>query len=225
MSDWTSLRRGHVRTAWAHQEAAQAPDTCREAGPAEVVTVCKRKRPSGWRRWRAYTVGADSYGTWVYTPARSTYWSDDGTGRIGRCEVAQDLNLRGRHSLVLLPATGWFVAHWVLNAEHLVSVDISTPPTQSGSEWPFDDLELDPFVLRDGTFGVEDEDEFVTACRAGMITDQERDLACATVDLLRQELTPTTSPLNETACRRLADALQLDYPALVTVPTTALSAE
>ncbi|MGI8868836.1 MAG: Tn3 family transposase, partial [Mycobacteriales bacterium] len=34
-----------------------------------------------------------------------------------------------------------------LDADHVVSVDITTPPVRSGSHWSFEDLELDPFVL------------------------------------------------------------------------------
>lgn len=129
----------------------------------------------------AYTWGADSYGTWLFTPAHSTYVSDDGAGHIGTCEVAQDNQRRGRRSLVLLPATACFVADWVLNANHLVSVDISTPPTRSGAEWSFEDFELDPLVLQDGPFGVEDEDEFVAACGAGLITHREREASRSAV--------------------------------------------
>lgn len=182
----------------------------------DVVSICKRKRPLGRGRWMAYTWCADSYGTWLFTPAHSIFVSDDGAGHIGTCEVAQDNQLRGRHSLVLLPATGWFVAHWVLNDHHLVSFDISTPPTRSGAEWSFEDLELDPFVLQDGTFGVEDEDEFVAACRAGLITHREREESRSAVEFLRQELTGMSSPLMQAGRDPLVDAVQLDLAPLVT---------
>ncbi len=174
----------------------------------------KRKRPAGWGRWSGYALAADSYGTWVFTPARSTFTSDDGTGRLSRCEVAQDSHERGRPSLVLLPTTGWFVAHWVLNANRVVSVDISTPPTQSGTDWSFDDLELDPFVLQDGTFGVEDEEDFVSACDAGLISSYERVEARRAVEVLRQELTSEPSLVTQAGRRLLADAVHRDLPPL-----------
>ncbi len=157
----------------------------------------------------------DSYGTWVFTPAHSTFIGDDGTGNVSTCEVAQDTERRGRHSVVLLPTTGWFVAHWVLNADHVVSVDITTPPVRSGSHWSFEDLELDPFVLQDGTFDVEDEDEFAAACEAGLITNQERDAARHAVDVLREGLTAEASPLIKTGRRYLTDAAHRNLDPLV----------
>jgi len=53
-------------------------------------------------------------------------------------------------------------------------VDISTPPQRSGAGWIFEDLELDPYVPRDGACGMDDEDELAAACAAGLITDDER---------------------------------------------------
>lgn len=175
----------------------------------DVVTLWKHKGPSGWGRWEAYDVGTDEFGTWLFTPARSTFRSEDRQGAAGRCDVARDADGLGRDSLVLLPVGRWFVAHWVLDAECVVNVDISTPPARAGSEWAFEDLELDPFVRPDGTFGVDDEDEFTEACRAGLITGVERDASLRTVQDLRAELTVARSRLLETGLRRLDQAARL----------------
>jgi hypothetical protein len=103
----------------------------------EIVTVWKRKRPAGSGNWHAYALETDAHGTWVFTPAQSTYLGDDGMGGIVTCEVAQDSQGGGRHSLVLFPAAGCFVAYWVLDADHVVSVNISTPAQRSGSQCTF----------------------------------------------------------------------------------------
>lgn len=181
----------------------------------DIVTVWKRKRPKGWGNWRAYDLGSDAYGTWVFTPAHSIFTSDDEVGNPGSCESAQDSQGRGRHAVVLLPTDAWYVAHWVLDAEHVVSVDISIPPTRNGLHWEFQDLELDPFLLQDGTFGVEDEDEFEDACTAGLITEDERAAAERAVDDLRIEFSSPDSTLVEAGRRRLADAVLLGIAPLI----------
>lgn len=181
----------------------------------DIITLWKRKRPVGCGRWQAYELDTDSFGTWVFTPAHSSFVGDDGAGNVGMVEVAQDADGRGRDSLVLLPADGWFVAYWVLEADYVVSVDISTPPKRSGSHWTFEDLELDPYVLRDGTFGVEDEDEFAEACEAGLISPQEQRAARQAVNMLRTQLTAENSPFVEMGRRRLTEATQLVLQPLI----------
>lgn len=160
------------------------------AAPAEVlnvVTIVKRKRPAGVRSWRGYVVAEDERGTWVFTPAGSTHTGVDRDGLTSTLEVAQDVQGRGRHSIVLLPHAAWFVAHWVLGSEYVVHVDIATPPRKSRAEWVFDDLELDPLLQRDGSYVVDDEDEFAVACAAGLISDTEREAALLAVESLRIE--------------------------------------
>lgn len=180
-----------------------------------IVTICKHKRPQGWGRWLGYSLDIDEYGTWAYTPAHSTFLSDDEAGQRGRCEVAQDRQQRGRPCVVLLSTSSWFVAHWVPADDYVVTVDISTPPTRSDQTWRYEDLELDPYLLPDGTFGVEDTDEFDAACAEGLITSEERRAARSSVARLREELTAPDSPLLEAGCRRLADAVRLGLPPLL----------
>lgn len=174
-----------------------------------IVTVSKRKRPAGCGRWDGYQLGTDTYGSWVFTPAGSIFYSDDDHGHLGSCEVARDDRGRGRHSLLLLPRDQWFVACWALGAEYVVSIDIATPPRRTGPNWTFTDLELDPFLHQDGTFGVEDEDEFQTACKSGLITDAERAAAMHAVQDLRLTLTAPGQPFVKNGLQRLNLAIQL----------------
>lgn len=158
--------------------------------PAEalnVVTIVKRKRRAGRRSWRGYVVAVDQRGTWVFTPAGSTHTGVDSVGVTSTSEVAQDDHGRGRDSIVLLPHSAWFVAHWVLDSQYVMHIDIATPPREAGAGWMFDDLELDPLFLRDGTIVVDDEDEFADACAEGLIPAPEREAALRAVEWLRSE--------------------------------------
>ncbi|WIB61863.1 DUF402 domain-containing protein [Curtobacterium sp. MCLR17_007] len=154
----------------------------------DVVTIVKRKRPAGTRSWRGYVVAVDERGAGVFTPAGSGHTGTDRDGPTSTCEVAQDAQGRGRDSIILLPHAAWFVAHWVLGSEYVVHVDIATPPRESRDEWQFDDLELDPLLRRDGSFVVDDEDEFAAACASGLISETEREAALLEVESLRADL-------------------------------------
>ena len=72
-------------------------------------------------------------------------------GVTSTSEVAHDDHGRGRHSIVLLPHSAWFIAHWVLGSEYVMHIDIATPPREAGTAWVFDDLELDALFLHDGS--------------------------------------------------------------------------
>ena len=144
-----------------------------DGGPS-VVTLCKRKRPQGWARWRAHVVAEDEHGTWVFTPAGSTYLGDDERGTRKVVPSARGADGQGNDLLVLLPRGGWWVAQLVFGTRLVCSVDVSTPPLLDGAEWAYTDLELDPVLLADGTVFVEDEDELEEAYAAGLVTDAER---------------------------------------------------
>lgn len=91
-----------------------------------IVRVEKHKRPSGVGSWRAYHLGVDDHGVWLFTPAHSMFRSDTTEG-VGSCEVAQDrLNGVGRNSVTLMPRGQWRVATCVQDAVNLCSADIST---------------------------------------------------------------------------------------------------
>lgn len=51
----------------------------------------------------------------------------------------------------------------------------------------FDDLELDPLFLHDGSLVVDDEEELADACAEGLISTEEREAALRTVEWLRGE--------------------------------------
>lgn len=180
----------------------------------DVVTIQKWKRPAGSGSWRGYALGRDLYGWWVFTPPHSTYTGVHADGHKETCEVAQDRDRVGRPSVVLLPANGWYVAHWVAGSEHVVDIDISTPPLRLGDTWAYDDLELDPYLERDGTFGVDDEDEFEIACERARIGPVARVRALEEVRALRRQLTSEHSPLLPAGLARLAEGRALDLPPL-----------
>lgn len=183
------------------------------AAPA-VVTIQKWKRPAGSGRWRGYLLGRDGYGTWVFTPAHSTFVGVHADGHQETCEVAQGQDRVGRSCVVLLPADRWFVAHWVAGSDHVIDVDIATPPMRFGDVWAYDDLELDPYLDRSGAFGVEDEDEFEIACGRGRIGPLARVRSLEEVHALRAELTADPSPLLRAGLARLAEGRALELPAL-----------
>lgn len=180
----------------------------------DVVTLQKWKRPAGSGSWRGYVLDRDHYGWWVYTPAHSTCTGIHPDGRKEICEVAQDEQLVGHSCVVLLPADGWYVAHWVQGAKHRVDIDIATPPLRFGDLWVYDDLELDPYVDADGTFGVDDEDEFERACARGRIGRVARVRALDEVRSLQLLLAATPSPLLDAGTARLAEGQALNLPPL-----------
>lgn len=159
----------------------------------ETVFVRKRKRPIGSGVWAAYVLAEDSDGIWLHTPAGSLHRGEDGE-QVGYCESARDPNGAGRSMVQLVPATGWWIASWIAgDDEPAIAIDICTPPELSGSEWAYADLELDPF-LRAGRVGVDDWDEFVHACEAGVISaDEEAAARSATAQVehwLRDRIEP-----------------------------------
>lgn len=180
----------------------------------DVVTIQKWKRPAGSASWRGYVLEQDSLGCWVFTPAHSIYTGVHPDGHKEICEVAQDEQLVGRSCVVLLPAGGWYVAHWVWRAERAVDIDIATPPLRVGDVWMYDDLELDPYVDADGTFGVDDEDEFDRACASGVIGRVARAHAVEEVRTLQQKLADPSAELLHAGATHLADGRRLELPAL-----------
>lgn len=182
--------------------------------PPEVVTIQKWKRPAGCGSWRGYVLGHDHDGWWVFTPAHSTFTGVHPDGRRETCEVAQDAARVGRSCVVLMPSNGWYVAHWVSGSDHLVDVDIATPPIRFGDTWAYDDLELDPFLARDGTFGVDDEVEFEVACGRGLIEHVARAHALEWLHSLRTSLNSVHAPLVTAGLERLGAGSALGLPPL-----------
>lgn len=82
----------------------------------------------------------------------------------------------------------------------------------------FEDLELDPYLRRDGTFGVEDEDEVAAACEAGLLTNEQQLAAERAVELMRPEVTRPTSELLAAGLDRIATAVALGLAPLPVDP-------
>lgn len=153
----------------------------------DTVHIQKRKRPEGLMVWRAYVLGADDFGTWLFTPEGSLVRGRRG-GEVASSYVGVPEN-PGLHVLHLVPTNGWWFGTWAIDGVgRRISIDICTPPVYVDGEWHYDDLELD--LYRRGTrLGVFDEDEFEAACTAGHIGRDEaqacRESASALHDRLR----------------------------------------
>ncbi|MEV4266221.1 DUF402 domain-containing protein [Kribbella sp. NPDC049584] len=171
--------------------------------------IRKRKRPSGSGLWPTYQLETDAFGTWFYTPAHSLYRGNNGE----TCEVAQlGPGEPGEHSVHLAPHDGWWFAYF--RRSGLLHVDVSTPPALVGSEWTFEDLELDPFRRADGTIGTEDWDELAAAHAAGLITDAERKAAENAAHTLEHHFVAAVEPFGRVGWDRLAESIDLGLPPL-----------
>jgi len=165
--------------------------------------------------WSAYVLAEDDHGLWLHTPAGSLYRGEDGKS-VGFCESAMDPNGAGRPMVQLIPRSGWWIASWVgSNAELPIAVDICTPPTLRDSEWTYIDLELDPYLTRDGLVGTDDWDQFLEACASGLIPRHEEDAARSATVQIEQWLTERVDPFGVTGFQRLDTARAMALPPLV----------
>ena len=73
----------------------------------------------------------------------------------------------------------------------------------------YDDLELDPVVLCDGRVETHDEDEFIEACSAGLITAEESGEARAAADWVEQAQRDRKEPFGRKGWERLEAANRL----------------
>lgn len=150
----------------------------------EIVTIRKRKRPDGLATWRAYVIGTDAAGTWLFTPKGSRYRGER-AGVVGYTQVGQGSRDAGRDILHLAPPGQWWFAAWDPDG---VGIDVSTPPVVSDGACEFVDLELDLYLDAAGHSEVVDQDEFDDAVRAGWIDGHERTNAQSTVESLARRL-------------------------------------
>jgi hypothetical protein len=179
--------------------------------------------------WSAYLLAEDDDGLWLHTPAGSLYRGEDGQ-IVGFCESAMDADGAGRSMVQLIPRSGWWIATWVgSNAELAIAVDICRPPTLCGSEWTYIDLELDPYLTRDGLVGTDDWDEFLDACASGLISRDEEEAARSATAQIEQWLTERVEPFGVTGFHWLDAAQCMALPPLVdltdvpTFPTAELA--
>jgi hypothetical protein len=176
--------------------------------PAKTF-VRKRKRPTGCGLWPTYQLGTDEHGTWLFTPAHSSHRGN--TGDV--CEVAETRpGGPGEDALHLVPLDGWWFATW--RPRGLLVADVSTQPVLIDNEWTYVDLELDPYLRRDGSIGTEDWDELAEARRTGLIDDVEHEAAVAASRTLEHAFTHGVEPFGSCGWDRLTAAIALDLPPL-----------
>lgn len=209
-----SCSRASVTPSWL----AEYMKSSTNPAPIRVVTVCKSKLQGGRGCWQAYEVRHDNHGRWLFSPAGSVFRSSDGT-QDGQCQV-EGGDGAGLDSLILVPeATQHWLANWRVPERPLhISVDICHWTRRDSSTAAFIDWELDPFRLRSGLVAVEDVDDFTEARDAGLLTDEEADLALQSAAWVERALKRQVTPFDAFGDRQLAAAQRLALPALVDVP-------
>ncbi len=168
----------------------------------ERATIIKRKLPDATGVWGAYVIAEDQHGTWFFTPANSPIeWTNlEGKSTAWEFDV-----------LCLIPPSEWYFALWWGPSDHAVelSVDVTAPATRDGNVWSWLDLEIDLFRLKDGTVGIEDEDEFEESYTAGYISDAQRDESLRITPVIEQMLRNHNEPFDKVGRRHLEAALAL----------------
>lgn len=173
----------------------------------ERVTIRKLKLPNATGVWGAYVVAEDEYGTWFFTPAESPIeWTNlDGKSKAWEFDV-----------LCLIPPSEWYFALWW--GEHPyeveVSVDVTALATREIDVWSWLDLEIDLFRLKDGTVGIEDEDEFEDSFAAGYISDAQRDESLRITPVIERMLRDHAEPFGAIGRSHLERAVALGLPSL-----------
>ena len=168
----------------------------------ERATIIKHKLPDATGVFGGYVVAEDEYGTWFFTPAKSSITWTNLAGKAGAWEF---------DVLTLAPPSDWYFALWWGSHPYEVemSIDICTSPGFNGRECSWVDLEIDLARLKDGSVVIEDEDEFEESCAAGWITDDQKAEALRVTPLLEAMLRDRVEPFGEIGRRRLADAVAL----------------
>ena len=183
-----------------------------------TTVIRKIKRAKGFARWSAYEFDRDGFGLWLFTPPGSLFRAEVG-GAITECEVGQGARPAGLAVLHLIPVSGWWMAQWTAEGEGaFISVEVCTPTAFLGGEWQFVDLELDPYRGPDGRVTVDDEDEFVAACAAGMITSGEAAAARAAATEVTGWLDSGVEPFGQVGWEKLRDAVYLGLAPLRGLP-------
>ena len=152
----------------------------------------------------------DRHGLWLYSPRGTIYRGQVGSN-VSECEVGQGNREAGLPVMHLIPNAAWWMAEWCSD-EALISVDICTPPTLIDGEWSYTDLELDPLAFSDGRVEIHDEDEFVAACEAGLISRDEAIKARAAAAEVERYLRHRTEPFGRLGWDKLDEALRLSLP-------------
>jgi hypothetical protein len=184
----------------------------------KTTVIRKIKQSKGFARWCAYELERDGFGLWLFTPQGSLFRAEI-AGTITECEVGQGTRPNGLAVLQLIPLSGWWMAQWTAEAERsFISVEVCTSPALAGGEWQFVDLELDPYRASDGRVAVEDEDEFVAACKAGLIPAGEAAAARAAAAEVAGWLEGGVEPFGKVGWEKLRDAVALGLAPLTWLP-------
>ncbi len=156
----------------------------------------KRKLNGATGETRGYLVEEDEFGRWLFVPKGSLWVGTYADGTTATSEVGQGSAAEGCGVLFLLNESAmylpqwWTKGHWPWD----FTVDICCEQRLIDGVWEWTDLEVDLFLLNTGVHGVEDFDEFVDACHAGLIDAPTRDAAIdatATVErLIRNRAEP-----------------------------------
>ncbi|TWD83846.1 hypothetical protein FB561_5015 [Kribbella amoyensis] len=102
-----------------------------------------------WHQWMRY-LGEDQYGVWLGAPA----------GAIAQRGDEPEITMPAA-CVQLFPRDKWFTASFNdVPQKTLIYCDVTTPVTFGDEEFTMVDLDLDVVKRRDGTFYVDDEDEF-----------------------------------------------------------------
>jgi hypothetical protein len=157
--------------------------------------------------WRAYVLGEDGFGTWLFTPEGSIVRGRRG-GEVGSSYVGVP-DKPGLHVLHLVPVAGWWFGTWANDGfGQRIAIDICTPPVHIDGEWLFDDLELDLY-RRGSRLGVFDEDEFDDGYAAGHIGPDEAEPCRGTASELHHRLRDGDALFDSVGWDRLQAAIAL----------------
>lgn len=178
------------------------------------VIIRKIKRPEGIGRWPVYEISKDSHGLWLFSPQGTIYRGQAGAD-VGECEVGQGNRQEGMPVLHLIPNTAWWIAAW---CPDYISLDICTPPRFIDGEWCYTDLELDLTAYSDGRVEIEDEDEFVAACDAGLIPHEEEIQARIATEEMARCLQNRTEPFGHVGWDRLDEVQGLSLSPIRVLP-------
>ena len=178
----------------------------------------KVKRAGGVGLWGAYVVDQDVHGLWLYTPERSLFRGTMANGEVVICHSGQP-DPPGTPSIHLIPTSGWWLARWqVPRMGAHVAVDICTPAELDADVWSYDDLELDLLKFKDGTWRLDDEDEFDDEVAAGRISSDERELALATTAELQTRLATPDELFDQVGWENLARYSAQSFAPLIDFP-------
>ncbi len=144
-------------------------------------SVTRTKLTGQSRVWRAYLVGVNAYGSWLYTPE----------GTQSRTAAGEPIDTTSAESVLLVPADDWWLARWWASGS--ITVEITTPAEFGASSVSYVDLELGWWV-EDGDHGQVGHEEYEAARAAGLITNEQDESARAAVTRLRQRLAERAEP-------------------------------